>query len=598
MALTDARVKFLRGTLANMPTDKTDGNIYITTDERGMYIDYNDGTELKRIRIGDLLEFERWSDISAQSPTGTYSTSALYYAKQENILGKWDGTSWTQINAPTTFSQIISDMGYNVTVGSGTTATIKLDVKNASNISQFADKLTYKIQSADNSVLRLSSSTDGQSPAHTVINMRVKDLTDHAELGTADSTYNTNEAVINIFNYATGTDSSGTTVSKPANLAAASTIKIKGDGLVYAQANATTGVITLKSDLVFAQSFDASGNLNTTVTNGVSNLPVANLSVTPTLTYGKSGAKTNAKFISGVADLDVYTTAQTDSEIEKALKANNAMVFKGSLGTVAAGGIVQTLPLDDDQVKIGDTYKVVTPNNYVADNKTPATTYTAIIGDMFIATSSDGTEEADGYIAKSKIRWVYIPSGNDDQTAYTIEYNSTNKKFILSGGNSVQIGAGWAIGTGLDVASTGSANNQLVTISHHAYSAVTPAADTTTDVAVGTTNNNRYTSQTFTAITGLTLDNGHITGIKTGQFTVQLNKIQGVAMAGGLVTSTGAAITASASATSSRANITTTITHADGTNSKGDVKLSSNTLTFTQASASADLTVDMLWESF
>jgi hypothetical protein len=96
MALTDARVKFLRGTLANLPTTKTDGNIYITTDERGMYVDYKDtNNNLQRIRIGDLLEFPNWAAIEAQAATGTYSTSALYYAQSENILGKWNGTSWT-----------------------------------------------------------------------------------------------------------------------------------------------------------------------------------------------------------------------------------------------------------------------------------------------------------------------------------------------------------------------------------------------------------------------------------------------------------------------------------------------------------------------
>jgi hypothetical protein len=40
MALTDARVKFLRGLQANLPVTITDGNVYIATDERAMYVDY------------------------------------------------------------------------------------------------------------------------------------------------------------------------------------------------------------------------------------------------------------------------------------------------------------------------------------------------------------------------------------------------------------------------------------------------------------------------------------------------------------------------------------------------------------------------------
>jgi hypothetical protein len=35
-----ANLQFKRGLLANLPQDKTDGTIYVTTDEHAMYLDH------------------------------------------------------------------------------------------------------------------------------------------------------------------------------------------------------------------------------------------------------------------------------------------------------------------------------------------------------------------------------------------------------------------------------------------------------------------------------------------------------------------------------------------------------------------------------
>ena len=274
------------------------------------------------------------------------------------------------------------------------------------------------------------------------------------------------------------------------------------------------------------------------------------------------------------------------------------MTFLGTLGTSAAGATITSLPLTANTVKIGDTYKVISVGSYVADSQSPATTYNAVVGDMFIATSSDGTEE-NGYIPASKIRWVYIPSGNEDIVSNVISYDALDKKFYLSSGG-VQAGAAWVVGSGLDVDSTGSGSNQVITIKHAVFNSVTPAADATTNAEVGTTTTPFSNSGVdFTAITGLTLDNGHITAIKTGTFKVGLHKVT-PSLNGRLINGSGTEITASASATSSRANFQSIITYFDNTTSTStsDIKLSSDTLTFRKASSSADLQVDLLWETF
>lgn len=599
MAVTDARVKFLRGQLANLPTTKVDGNVYVATDERSMYVDYKDGSgNLQRIRLGDFLEFANWTAIENQAGSG-YSTTALYYAEQENILGKWTGTTWKQINAQKSLEQMLDSMSYNITTGGGSVATIKLKVTGTDNIDKWANALTYKLTSLNPSALRVSSSTDANG--FTNINLRAKDAVLKHEIEVNTRTYDQNDATLSLYAYESGTDSSGTALSKPAtwgndNLAAA--ITFTGVGQTHVASNATNGTISISTDLGYGMAFNSSGVLTLTVTD-LNDSTTKTATITPVIRIGQTGATADYNFQSGIATLPVYTISQTDTAIENAMKAANAMTFKGTLGTTQAGATINSLPLTANTVKIGDTYKVISASTYIADNQSPATTYNAVIGDMFIATSVDGTE-TNGYIDASKIRWVYIPSGNEDVISNTITYTAASKKFHLSA-DGVQSGAAWAIGSGLDVDSTGSGSNQVVTIKHAVFSAVTPAADANTNAEIGTSNNPFSNNGIdFTAITGLTLDNGHITGIKTGTFKVGMQKVT-PSLNGRLINSSGTEITASSSATSTRANIQSIITYDvdnTSTTSTTDVKLSSETLTFRKASASADLQVDLLWETF
>lgn len=90
-------VYFKKGELKNLPSTKSAGTIYVTTDERAMYVDVNEST---RIRLGDFREYPKWSDIQALDRTNL-STTALYYAAEENILCKYTGSAWTQINPDT-----------------------------------------------------------------------------------------------------------------------------------------------------------------------------------------------------------------------------------------------------------------------------------------------------------------------------------------------------------------------------------------------------------------------------------------------------------------------------------------------------------------
>lgn len=97
-------VFFKKGLLANLPASYSAGTFYVTTDERAMYLDIDDST---RIRLGDFIQV----DAVANLPTAGASTSALYYCVAENILAKWNGTTWTQINKQPTAEEMKTLLG-------------------------------------------------------------------------------------------------------------------------------------------------------------------------------------------------------------------------------------------------------------------------------------------------------------------------------------------------------------------------------------------------------------------------------------------------------------------------------------------------------
>lgn len=90
-----ANIAFKKGLLANLPSTHAEGTFYVTTDERAIYLDINDST---RIRLGDFQEF---ATLEALRANPNPSTTALYYISGLNILAKWDGTEYVQINKDT-----------------------------------------------------------------------------------------------------------------------------------------------------------------------------------------------------------------------------------------------------------------------------------------------------------------------------------------------------------------------------------------------------------------------------------------------------------------------------------------------------------------
>lgn len=97
---------FRKGSLANLNNaDLVAGAVSFTTDEPAIYLDVQQGNEIVRKRVGDLIVYNTRAELIADGnkavdgTIGNWSTSALYYVIEGNALLKWNGSSWTQINS-------------------------------------------------------------------------------------------------------------------------------------------------------------------------------------------------------------------------------------------------------------------------------------------------------------------------------------------------------------------------------------------------------------------------------------------------------------------------------------------------------------------
>lgn len=133
--------------------------------------------------------------------------------------------------------------------------------------------------------------------------------------------------------------------------------------------------------------------------------------------HGLAGAAYKAvdTEISSSSD-NVPTSAAVSAAISSAVAAADCMRYKGTVGT---GGTVASLPTSN--VKVGDTYKVVSAGTYAGQ--------AAIVGDMFIANATTPV-------------WTYIPSGDD--TPSVNKSTGLNPSLTASGGE-----CSWAYTHGL-----------------------------------------------------------------------------------------------------------------------------------------------------
>ena len=95
-------IKFFKGLEASLPASGVNGALYITTDEGAIYL--GTGTGMKR--LGDFVQVANVASLPAKA-----HESCLYYCVAENILAKWNGTEWKQINKQPTAEELKTLLG-------------------------------------------------------------------------------------------------------------------------------------------------------------------------------------------------------------------------------------------------------------------------------------------------------------------------------------------------------------------------------------------------------------------------------------------------------------------------------------------------------
>lgn len=100
--MANEMIKFFKGLEASLPAAGTNGALYITTDEGAIYL--GTGTGMKR--LGDFVQVANVASL----PTKAHE-NCLYYCVAENILAKWNGAEWKQVNKQPTTEELKTLLG-------------------------------------------------------------------------------------------------------------------------------------------------------------------------------------------------------------------------------------------------------------------------------------------------------------------------------------------------------------------------------------------------------------------------------------------------------------------------------------------------------
>lgn len=549
-------VGFKLGTQAklNTLTSYEAGSFYLTNDSNRLYFAQSTSN------LVDLNQYVRTVANVNSLPTTTTVPSLqagdFYYALAENVfcIRNNTNTAWTQIN-PDTYLKTATDA---VKVTSGTNqATVTTTVKDSAD-----NTATGNFVIAGGTDISVTTDATNrkitiESTAHDTI----------YELRSLAGQSGTNSAKIML-----DADDPGDTDSE---------VVIKGgaNGLltVTGSANDITLSVADMYNTGVSNAFDKDGAFTTTVTDG--NGSETSAAITPIVKYGST--EVQAKFLNGTADLDVYTITETnnkiESEINKKLRAADAMHFAG---TVGQNGTVTTLPAITT-VENGTTYKVITAiNNPVV----------AKIGDMVVAFGTEDTTT--GKLTSGN--WLVIPAGDDQ----TIAGNATTSKVTIKDSASDEQLAAISIAgtsgnpvtvTGKVSTTSGDNNHTAFTVEHAKATAITKT---------GTTSNVTQSASSeaeFTAITKMVVNEyGHVTEVGTAKLKVVDTHNS---VTGNKLTASGGSATDAIGGT---VTIASTVTTTDDGDVKGEMTMTSSSLHIAGSTASnkGAVAIDLIWGSF
>lgn len=224
--MADNMIKFLKGSVASLPQTATPGAVYFTEDE-GLYLGLQDGTFH---RYGDFITV---ANVAALPAAGAHET-CMYYCVEENVLAKWNGEGWTQINKQKTLAELggVAKSVYEAKMA----ALEKADSDNATAISG----VDTRLQTVETAIGTDGSVTKAIATAQSQADKGVAD----AAAALAEAQKKTTMADVEAKNYATKSEAQGYADAKDEAIAAA---KKAGDDAAAAAKTADDKAVAAQS---------------------------------------------------------------------------------------------------------------------------------------------------------------------------------------------------------------------------------------------------------------------------------------------------------------------------------------------------------------
>ena len=121
-----ALLNFNYGLVKDLPQNVINGNLYVTTDTQGLYVDLDD----TRIHVSDFIQVE---SVEALNALGTYYTQVFYYVTGSNALMKYTGdaeTPWKQLNSTADLSSELEALKKRVSDAEADITSLETAVSN------------------------------------------------------------------------------------------------------------------------------------------------------------------------------------------------------------------------------------------------------------------------------------------------------------------------------------------------------------------------------------------------------------------------------------------------------------------------------------
>ena len=461
-----ANVLFKKGLLKNLPTEKVAGTIYVTTDERAMYLDVDAST---RIRLGDFNEIPDLNalpDVSHEG--GTPNPTGLYYSIKENVLARYDSENkkWAQINPDNwfelkSFTQTLS----STTADNVTTVQVvsKIEQVNENNQSggRHGSQYTSLLKFQDGGSVTISAE-DSNTIKISATDQSVSDVEHHYKPSGAGTLVGseTDTATGNTFITGVKTDAAGHVVKVTKKAAVI-------DKVSNAQLTST--------DETAGAGETSAVKLNFSIDHGTPNAAADKIRI----------AGAGATTVTHSADKETITISSTDQSVSDAAHHYTPAAVPGSKISVGSGTIISEIQRDDK----GHITGVGTRD----EDKVSTVTMTSgspTSGDGITITTTVGNDR-----------------GGSPAGSITIKGSGDTKVTSTDSGASVTI----------------ETHDTKVTSAANHYKAKKTTADgtpTTTDIAAGTykaadsATTETAGKQKTPVVTGVTIDAaGHVTGI-------------------------------------------------------------------------------------